>query len=481
MAAKERIIGGHPGLYSEFSRKGGTAPTATHYCAGCGHGILHKLIGEAMADLGIQDRCVALSPVGCAVFTYYYLDCGHIQAAHGRAPAIATGVSRAEDDAVLISYQGDGDLASIGLNETIQAANRGEKMAVFFVNNTVYGMTGGQMAPTTLIGEVTATTPHGRIAQDMGYPIHICELLDTLKSPVYIERVSLSDIDHIRKARRAVRKALEIQKEKLGYAFVEFLSPCPTILRMDVRGATRFINEQMEKEFPLMRFRDRSAEAEPIVRPQSDFSKGTLDRIFGCDGHEQMALREDAGFVPKGVKIAGFGGQGVLSMGLALAEASFGSGRYVSWYPDYGPEQRGGTSNCSVIISGLPIGSPVVDHPDVLVAFNRPSLDKFASSVKRGGLIIYDSLAGEFQPQEGVKAISVPATQIAIDKGAHQAANTAMFGALMEAGGLGLPREAYGNAFKVTFAKKPKLIPLNLEILEAGAQAVRVLEMVARK
>ena len=168
-------------------------------------------------------------------------------------------------------------------------------------------------------------------------------------------------------------------------------------------------------------------------------------------------------------------------MGLALAQASFGSGRYVSWYPDYGPEQRGGTSNCSVIISGLPIGSPVVDHPDVLVAFNRPSLEKFAPSVRKGGVILYDSLAGHFQAPDGVKAISVPATQIATEKGAHQAANTAMFGALMQAGNLGLPREAYSNAFRVTFAKKPKLIPLNLEILEAGAQAVKVLEMVARK
>ena len=189
MAAKERILGGHPGLYAEFPRKGGSAPTATHYCPGCGHGILHKLIGEAMADLGIQDRCVVISPVGCAVFAYYYLDCGHVQAAHGRAPAIGTGISRAEDDAIVISYQGDGDLGSIGLNETIQAANRGEKMAVFFINNSVYGMTGGQMAPTTLIGEVTATTPAGRDPQEQGYPLHICEILDTLKAPVYIERV----------------------------------------------------------------------------------------------------------------------------------------------------------------------------------------------------------------------------------------------------------------------------------------------------
>jgi len=246
MAAKEKVIGGHPGIYAQFPRKGGAASSATHYCAGCGHGILHKLIGEAMADLGIQDRCVVISPVGCAVFAYYYLDCGNVQAAHGRAPAVATGISRAEDNAVVISYQGDGDLGSIGLNETIQAANRGEKMAVFFVNNSVYGMTGGQMAPTTLIGEVTATTPNGRDAREQGYPIHICELLDTLKAPVFIERASLSDIEHIRKARRAVRKALEIQRDKKGYAFVELLAPCPTILRMVTKGTARFINEHLE-------------------------------------------------------------------------------------------------------------------------------------------------------------------------------------------------------------------------------------------
>lgn len=481
MAAKEKVIGGHRGIYDEFPRKGGSAITATHYCPGCGHGILHKLIGEAMADLGVQDRCIVLSPVGCSVFAYYYLDCGHMQCAHGRAPAIATGISRAEDNAIVMAYQGDGDLASIGLNETIQAANRGEKLAVFFINNTVYGMTGGQMAPTTLIGEVTATTPSGRDPRDMGYPIHICEILDTLKAPVYIERVSLSDIEHVRKARRAVRKALEIQRDKKGYAFVEFLSPCPTILRMDVHGVQKFINEQMEKEFPLKRFRDRSEEAQPVVRQRSDFSKASLDKVFGCDLLKYVEMQEDPDFQIKGVKIAGFGGQGVLSMGMALAQAAFGCGRFVSWYPDYGPEQRGGTSNCSVIISGLPIGSPVIDHPDVLIAFNRPSLEKFAPTVKKGGVIIYDSLAGQFNAPEGVKAISVPATQIATEKGAQQAANTAMFGALMQAGNLGLPREAYGNAFKVTFAKKPKLIPLNLEILEAGAQAVKVLEMVARR
>ena len=472
MAAKEKVIG-PAGFYGVFERKGGSAPTATHYCPGCGHGILHKMIADTMADLGIQDRCVVLSPVGCAVFAYYYLDCGHVQAAHGRAPAIATGISRAEDDAIPISYQGDGDLASISLNETVQAANRGEKMAVFFVNNTVYGMTGGQMAPTTLVGEVTATTPAGRDPRDSGYPIHICELLDTLKAPVFIERVSLSNINQIRKARRAVRRALEIQRDKKGYAFVEFLSPCPTILRMDVKGMERFINEEMEREFPLKRFRDRSGETEPIERRDSDFSKASLDRIFGTAVEESIEVLPDPKFKAKGVKIAGFGGQGVLSMGLALAQAAYRSGRFVSWYPDYGPEQRGGTSNCSVVISGERIGSPVVDNPDVLVAFNRPSLEKFAADVKKGGLILYDSLAGAFEAPEGVVAIPVPATEIALSRGVEQATNTAMFGALMERGDLGLPREAFGGAFKRTFAKKPKLIPLNLEILEAGARSVR--------
>jgi 2-oxoisovalerate ferredoxin oxidoreductase beta subunit len=472
MAAREKVIG-PAGFYGTFERKGGSAPTATHYCPGCGHGILHKIIADTMADLDIQDRCAVMSPVGCAVFAYYYLDCGHVQAAHGRAPAIATGLSRAEDDAILISYQGDGDLASIGLNETVQAANRGEKMAVFFVNNTVYGMTGGQMAPTTLVGEVTATTPTGRDPRDSGYPIHICELLDTLRAPVYIERVSLSDINHIRKARRAVRRALEIQRDKKGYAFVEFLSPCPTIMRMDAKGVERFINEEMEREFPLKRFRDRSSETEPIVREASDFSKASLDSIFGLAGVEEVEVLPDPSFAVKGVKIAGFGGQGVLSMGLALAQAGYRSGRFVSWYPDYGPEQRGGTSNCSVVISGEPIGSPVVDEPDVLVAFNRPSLEKFAADVREGGLILYESLAGPFEPPEGVRAVAVPATDIALSRGVEQAVNTAMFGALMELGNLGLPREAFGGAFERTFAKKPKLIPLNLEILEEGAKSVR--------
>lgn len=473
MAAAERILGGHPGLYAEYSRKGGAAITATHYCPGCGHGILHKLIGEAMAELGIQDRCVVLSPVGCAVFSYYYFDAGHVQAAHGRAPAVGTGISRAEDEAIVIAYQGDGDLASIGLNETIQAANRGEKMAVFFVNNTVFAMTGGQMAPTTLIGEVTVTTPAGRDPAQSGHPIHVCELLDTLKAPVYIERASLSDTPHIRRARQAVRKALAIQRDHKGYAFVELLSPCPVNFHMDARAAQRFINEEMEREFPLKLFRDRSGEAEPIRRPKSDFSKGMLDRIFGLTGGHDMAAREDPDFPARGIKIAGFGGQGVMSMGLTITRAAYNAGRFVSWYPDYGPEQRGGTSNCSVVISGSPIGSPVVDQPDVLVAFNRPSLIKFAPTVKRGGSILYDSLVGEFQAPHEVKATAIAASNMAAERGAPRAANTVMLGALIETGVLGLSRQVFTDFLQgKSHPKELDLVSLNPELLEAGAKAI---------
>ena len=189
------------GLYKTFPRKGGSAQTATHYCPGCEHGVLHKLIGEALADMDLQDRSVMISPVGCAVFAYYYFDTGNIQVAHGRAAAVGTGLSRARDQAVVLSYQGDGDLASIGLNETLQAANRGEKMAVFFVNNTVYGMTGGQMAPTTLVGEKTETSPEGRDVRDAGYPLHMAELINQLRAPVYIARVSFSNMAKSRQAR----------------------------------------------------------------------------------------------------------------------------------------------------------------------------------------------------------------------------------------------------------------------------------------
>src|SRR5579884_2263343 len=228
----------------------------THYCPGCGHGIVHKLIAEALEDLGVQDKSIFVSPVGCSVFAYYYFDVGNVQVAHGRAPAAATALKRANPNSIVISYQGDGDLAAIGTAEIIHAANRGEKITVFFLNNAIYGMTGGQMAPTTLVGEKSTTSPFGRRPLNEGFPIHMSEMLATLAAPVYIERVALCDNKNIMKARRAIRKALELQTNAAGFSFVEILSPCPTIWGKDPVEARRWVLDRMVPVFPLNVFRD---------------------------------------------------------------------------------------------------------------------------------------------------------------------------------------------------------------------------------
>ncbi len=464
-----RILKHPDSLYDHYPRKGENNQTSTHYCAGCGHGILHKLIGEAMDELEIQDRCVMISPVGCSVFAYYYFDCGNVQTAHGRAPAVATGISRAEDDAIVMSYQGDGDLASIGLNETLQAANRGEKIVVFFVNNTVYGMTGGQMAPTTLVGEKTITCQEGRDPAYAGYPIHMCELIDSLKAPVYIERVSLANPEKIKRAKVAVKNALTIQKEGKGYAFVEVLSPCPTNLKQDAVSAQKFIEEQMEKEFEVKNFRDRYGEVSTIVRPESDFTREKLDELFNVSRSEDNGYEDNSDLEPVSIKISGFGGQGVLSAGLTIAEAACSEGKHVSWYPSYGPEQRGGNSNCSIVISGETIGTPVVDEMDVLIALNKPSLEKFAPEVKEGGTIIYADNIGEFSTDRNVHVIAVPSVEIAEEHGNARTANTALIGVLMGLSDV-LKQESYEEAIRNMFASKPKVIDVNIDVLRAGAE-----------
>ena len=449
------------GLYKVFPRKGGSALTATHYCPGCEHGVLHKLIGEALADMELQDRTVVISPVGCAVFAYYYFDAGNVQVPHGRAAAVGTGISRTKNQAVVLAYQGDGDLASIGLNETMQAANRGEKLAVFFVNNTVYGMTGGQMAPTTLVGEKTETSPDGRDPLQTGYPLHMAELISQLQAPVYIARVSFSNMAKLKQARQAIRKALEIQRDGKGYAFVEVLMACPTNQKMNVEAATRFVAEQMEKEFPLGILRDRSADVAPLVRAESDYRKETLDRLLHLDTDRAPDAQLDPAAPTVQLKMAGFGGQGVLSMGVILARAACAAGKFTSWYPSYGPEQRGGTANCGVVVSGQPVGTPMVTEADVLVAMNRPSLEKFAGEVKPGGLLLYAAEIGEFPAPAGVRTLAVPALDLAKQGGNPRAANVAMVGVLAGLDGFGLPETAYREALAANFAGKAKVVAQN--------------------
>jgi len=407
----------------------------THYCPGCGHGVVHKLIAEALQELDLQDKTIFVSPVGCSVFAYYYFDVGNVQVAHGRAPAAGTAIKRSCPGKIVISYQGDGDLAAIGTAEIVHAANRGEKITVFFVNNGIYGMTGGQMAPTTLVGQKSTTSPWGRRPSNEGFPIHMAELLATLDAPAYIERVALSDNKNIMKARRAIRKALEFQRDGAGFSFVEILSPCPTIWGKDPVEARRWVLEKMTPIFPLNVFRDRrleipvSAQNEPPQRSVAD----VLEISPKAAANDASQAKPTHRFRDVKLKIAGLGGQGVLLLGQLLIEMGMREGLEVSWLPSYGPEMRSGSAHCHVCLSKERIGSPLVAHPDVLVAMNEFSLRKFAHEVVSGGIILYNgaSLPADFSAPE-VQVIAIPAAEIADKLGSTKATNIVMMGALLE-------------------------------------------------
>lgn len=227
----------------------------THYCAGCGHGIAHRLIAECVDELGIRERVIGIAPVGCAVVAYDYWDFDCTESAHGRALAVATAIKRVRPENIVFTYQGDGDLAAIGTNETIHTANRGENLTVIFINNAVYGMTGGQMAPTTLLGQKTVTTPYGRKADLEGYPLKISEMLAQLPAVKYVERVSLHLPQEVLKTKRAIKQAFCNQMDNVGFSLVEILSPCPTYWEVSPRQALDWIRDTMAKEFPLGRIK----------------------------------------------------------------------------------------------------------------------------------------------------------------------------------------------------------------------------------
>ncbi len=233
-----------------------------HYCPGCTHGIVHKLVAEVLDELGIEGETIGIAPVGCSVMAYDYFACDMIEAAHGRAPAVATGVKRADPSKVVFTYQGDGDLASIGMAETVHAAARNENITVIFINNAIYGMTGGQMAPTSLVGQVTQTSPYGRDPKLCGYPIKVCELLSELEGPEYLERVTVNSIPHIRAAKKAIKKAFQNQIAGKGFSLVEVVSSCPTNWGMTPQNALKWIEEKMLPYYPLGVYKDRSASEE---------------------------------------------------------------------------------------------------------------------------------------------------------------------------------------------------------------------------
>ncbi len=457
-----------PAFYELYKRKS-ELQQQTHYCPGCGHGIAHKLIAEALTELGVQDRTILVSPVGCSVFAYYYFNVGNVQVAHGRAPAAATALKRSNPGSIVISYQGDGDLAAIGTAEIIHAANRGENITVFFINNSIYGMTGGQMAPTTLVGQTSTTSPWGRRPVNEGLPLHVAELLASLETPTYIERVALCDMKNIVKAKKAVKKALQIQKDGNGFSLVEMLSPCPTILKMDPIVARKWVGETLMKTFPVGVFRDRK----PELPASAQVPHKTVGEALGVaegEAAEPMSGRRHR-TRELTVKMAGFGGQGILLMGQLLARMGLDERMEVSWLPSYGPEMRSGSAHCHVTLAHERIGSPLISQPEVLVAMNEISLHKFAPSVTPGGLILYnrDKLPEDFTLTHA-RVVCVPASEIADRLGSAKVANVVMLGALLEETEC-LPLETAIAVLQKT-VKNPNMLKLDMQAIAAGREYV---------
>ena len=243
-----------------FEKPKGLTDAALHYCPGCTHGIIHRLVAEALDELGVTGRAIGVAPVGCSVFAYNYFNCDMVQAAHGRAPAVATGVKRSDPNNIVFTYQGDGDLAAIGTAETVHSAARGENITVIFVNNAIYGMTGGQMAPTTLPGQITQTSPYGRDTEKVGFPVKVCEMLSQVDGAAYLERVAVNNVKNVKAAKAAIKKAFKNQIEGKGFSLIEVLSTCPTNWGMTPENAIKWLEENMMPYYPLGVYKDKTAE-----------------------------------------------------------------------------------------------------------------------------------------------------------------------------------------------------------------------------
>src|ERR1017187_5619541 len=343
-----------------------------------------------------------------------------------------------------------------------------------FVNNGIYGMTGGQMAPTTPLGRKTTTSPLGRDALNDGFPLHVCEMLNSLQAPVYIERVSLGNSKQIMHAAKVVKHAVENQVKGLGFSFVEVLSPCPTIWKMQPVEAKRFVQDEMGAVFPVCNLRDRTKEAQARPAAAAAPSLEDLPRLLDLvtpSGEEAAAAHPPRG-VHLRIKVAGFGGQGVLMLGEVLAEAGLDAGYEVSWLPSYGPEMRSGTSNCHVRIGSAPIDSPIVSRPNVLLAINEPSLRKFLPTVEPGGIVLYNApeLPDDCE-RPGIRILAMHFTRLADELGATKAANIVMLGALLEAASL-LDEEHVVGALRGK-VKSQRWFDIDMAALQLGRKEVR--------
>ena len=469
-------------FYNRFERHAhgeGLKGQSTHYCAGCGHGLVHKYLADAVDKLGVQDRTIAISPVGCAVFMYYYLDVGNSQAAHGRAPAVALGHKMANPDSVVISYQGDGDLASIGLAEIIQAAQMGIPMSIIFVNNAIYGMTGGQMAPTTLMEQRTTTTPTGRDRMT-GEPMRMAETIGQLNGPVYVERVALYDNKQRVRAQKAIKKAVQLQVENRGLAFVEVLSECPTHLHMSPSDAEKWVKQEMVPIFPLGVKKD--LDTEPWFNlDKPNFAPDDVVTVIGSSTERNAKVVEpfpshiDTEDVS--IKFAGAGGDGAQTIAMLTTRTAINAGYDSTHIPSYGPESRGGTSYADVHVATTEVLSPASPKPHVLVVFNPQSLEKFGPTVRDGGVVLYDSTVIVEPPQmdPGIKTYGIPFTQIAVDLGKAMVKNTVALGATVAATKI-FPVERFVDTMEDALKNKCALLPINREAFNRGIEAVAELD-----
>ena len=474
MAASDNVF------YSRFDRHAhgeGLKGHATHYCPGCGHGLVHKYLAESIAELGIQDRTVAVSPVGCAVFMYYYLDVGNTQAAHGRAPAVALGHKLANPEAIVVAYQGDGDLASIGLAEIMQAAQLGLPLTFIFVNNAIYGMTGGQMAPTSLMAQKTTTSPAGR-DRLAGAPLRMAETIAQLDGPAYVERVALFNAQQRGRAHKAIKKALRLQVERRGLGFVEVLSECPVHLDLTPEEAERWVEEKMTPVFPLGVKKDLAPEPW-FELPERVFDPDQVAAVLGCG--EEPAARFAGGAFPAhldpadvALKFAGAGGDGAQTIAALVAKAGIAEGFDATYIPSYGPESRGGTSYADVHVATGEVLSPAAPDPHVLVAFNLESLAKFGPRVRPGGIALYDSAVVPEPPEldPRVQAIGVPLSAIAMELGTPRVKNLVALGALAEATRL-LPADSLLAALRTAMRQDCAVLAINEEAFQRGGEACR--------
>ncbi|CAB4364867.1 MAG: thiamine pyrophosphate-binding protein [Actinobacteria bacterium] len=464
-------------FYRQFERHdhaAGLHAHATTYCPGCGHGLAQKYLAEAIDELGVQDRTVLVSPVGCSVFSYYYFDVGNTQAAHGRAPAVGLGHKTANPDSIVICYQGDGDLASIGLAEIISTAQMGIPITVIFANNAIYGMTGGQMAPTTLTGQRTTTTPEGRTLFS-GQPLKVAEMIAGLDGPVFVERVALYDNKHRTHARRAIKKALELQVNGVGFAFIEVLAECPTHLKLSPEETEHWVRDNMEPVFPLGVKKDITDGPHYPTIPTPSFDVERILSVLGTTSEQptRYATGFPAHLDPDDIslKLAGAGGDGAQTAAMLITRSAIAEGFDSTHIPSYGPESRGGTSYADVHVAAVEVLSPAAPHPHVLVAFNAPSLAKFGPTVRAGGVVIYDSSIITEVPDgraDGVRMVGVPFTAVAKELGSAVVKNIVALGALQGVTQL-FPKDTFLAAIRASLGNHRAMLALDVQAFERGA------------